>query len=89
MHQEHNTRRARQQWERKEQVAGKVAARLRAQARCHVCRKMSHKLEPKLCCNGLCCILENNCLKRDWKIHLKNTLKCKKRKPYPIGTQDA
>ena len=32
-----------------------------------------------LYCNGLCCILENNCLKLGWKFHLKNTLKCKKK----------
>ena len=31
-------------------------------------------------CNGLCCILENNCLKLGWKFDLKNTLKCKKKK---------
>ena len=31
-------------------------------------------------CNGLCCIVENNCLKLDWKFHLRNTLKCKKKK---------
>ena len=28
-------------------MAGETTARLRAQARCHVCRKMSHKPEPK------------------------------------------
>ena len=37
------------------------------------------RLKP-LYCNGLCCILENNCLKLGWKFHLKNTLKCKKKK---------
>ena len=47
MHKEHNTRRAREQWEWRVRVAGETAARLRAQARCHVCRKMSHKPEPK------------------------------------------
>ena len=47
MHQEHNTRRAREQWEWRARVAGEMAARLRAQARCHVCRKMSHNPEPK------------------------------------------
>ena len=47
MHQEHNTHRAREQWEWRTLVAGETAARLRAQARCHVCRKMSHKPEPK------------------------------------------
>ena len=31
----------------KAQVAVEIAARLRAQTRCHVCRKMSHKPEPK------------------------------------------
>ena len=36
---------------------------------------------PFLYCNGLCRILERNCLKLDWKFHLKNTLKCKKKKP--------
>ena len=34
-------------WELRARVAGETAARLRAQARCHVCRKMSHKPEPK------------------------------------------
>ena len=47
MHQEHNTRRARKQWEWRARVAGETAARLRAQARCHVCKKMSHKPKPK------------------------------------------
>ena len=47
MHQEHNTRRAREQWGWRARVAGNTAARLKAQARCHVCRKMSHKTEPK------------------------------------------
>ena len=47
MHQEHNTRRARKQWEGRARVAGETAARLRAQARCCVCRKMSHKPELK------------------------------------------
>ena len=47
VHQEHNTRRAREQWEWRARVAGKMAARIRAQARCHVCRKMFHKPEPK------------------------------------------
>ena len=46
-HQEYNTRRAREQWEWEARVAGETAARLRAQARCHVCRKMSQKPEPK------------------------------------------
>ena len=47
MHQKHNTRRAREHWECRGRVAGEAAARLRAQGRCHVCRKMSHKPEPK------------------------------------------
>ena len=47
MHQEHNTHRACEQWECRAQVAGEAEARLRAQARCYVCRKMSHKPEPK------------------------------------------
>ena len=48
MHQEHNTHRAREQWEWRARVAGEAAARLREQARCYVCRKMSHKPERKL-----------------------------------------
>ena len=47
VHPEHNTRRARKQWDWRARVAGETAARLRAQARCHACRKMSHKPEPK------------------------------------------
>ena len=47
MHQEHNTHRARKRWECRARVAGEAAPRLRAEARCHVCRKMSHKPEPK------------------------------------------
>ena len=47
MHQEHNARRARKQWELRARVAGEAATRLRAQARYHVCRKMSHKPKPK------------------------------------------
>ena len=45
--QEHNTRRAPEQWKWRVRAAGETAARLRAQARSHVCRKMSHKPEPK------------------------------------------
>ena len=48
MHQEHNTRRARGEREWRARVAGETAARLRDQARCRVCKKMSHKPEPKL-----------------------------------------
>ena len=47
MDKEHNTRRARKEWEWRPRVAGETAARLRAQARCHVCGKMSHKPEQK------------------------------------------
>ena len=47
MYQEHNTRRAREQWRWSARVAGETAARVRAQARCHVCRRMSHKPELK------------------------------------------
>ena len=47
MHQQHNARRARQQWGWRAWLAGEAATRLRAQARYHVCRKMSHKPEPK------------------------------------------
>ena len=47
VHQEHKTRRAREQWVCRARVAGETTARLRAQARCHVCRQLSHKPEPK------------------------------------------
>ena len=47
MHQEHNTRRAREQWELRARLAEETATRLKAQARCHVCRSMSHEPEPK------------------------------------------
>ena len=47
MHQEHNARRSHEQWEWRARVAGEAATRLRARARYHVCRKMSHKPEPR------------------------------------------
>ena len=47
MHQEPNTRKAREQSEWRARIGGETATRLRAQARCHVCGKMTHKPEPK------------------------------------------
>ena len=47
MHQEHNARRAREQWGWRAGVVGEAATGLRAQARYLVCRTMSHKPEPK------------------------------------------
>ena len=47
MHQANNARQARDQWDRRTRVAGEAATGLRAQARYLVCRKMSHKPEPK------------------------------------------
>ena len=47
VHQEHNTHRAREHWECRARLEGEAGARLRAQARCYVCRKMSRKPEPK------------------------------------------
>ena len=47
MHQEHNACRAREQWGWRSWVVGAAATGLRAQARYHVCRTMSHKPEPK------------------------------------------
>ena len=46
MHQEHNARRAREQWGWRAWVVGEAATGLRAQALYHVCRTMSNKPEP-------------------------------------------